>query len=183
MLKLSHRYHKTASNLFLALFVSLLSLRLLAQTTVSSLSGTVRNSSNEAIVGATVHIEGVPRTVITDRNGRFRIGNLHPGRYQLSILVPGLSTANPQEINIAPAPTSVEITLGDHNTFSLTETKISSSTSGGEDLSSQAVSELPLNKRDFSQLLLLAAGTMTDSNGANNFTQQFAINGQRGVEA
>jgi hypothetical protein len=46
-----------------------------------------------------------------------------------------------------------------------------------------AVSQLPLNKRDFSQLLLLAAGTMTDANGATNFTQQFAINGQRGVEA
>ena len=45
------------------------------------------------------------------------------------------------------------------------------------------MSELPLNKRDFSQLLLLAAGTMTDTNGATNFTQQFAINGQRGVEA
>ena len=54
---------------------------------------------------------------------------------------------------------------------------------GGEELSSQAVSELPLNKRDFSSLLLLAAGTMTDSNGATNFTAQFAINGQRGVEA
>jgi hypothetical protein len=50
-------------------------------------------------------------------------------------------------------------------------------------LSSHEVSELPLNKRDFSQLLLLAAGTMTDANGATNFTQQFAINGQRGVEA
>ena len=45
------------------------------------------------------------------------------------------------------------------------------------------MSELPLNKRDFSQLLLLAAGTMTDANGATNFTAQFAINGQRGVEA
>lgn len=45
------------------------------------------------------------------------------------------------------------------------------------------MSELPLNKRDFSSLLLLAAGTMTDSNGATNFTAQFAINGQRGVEA
>jgi hypothetical protein len=56
-------------------------------------------------------------------------------------------------------------------------------TSGGEELSSHAVSSLPLNKRDFSQLLLLAAGTMTDANGATNFTQQFAINGQRGVEA
>ena len=40
---------------------------------------------------------------------------------------------------------------------------------------------LPLNKRDFSQLLLLAAGTMTDTNGSANFTQQFAVNGQRGA--
>ncbi|MBZ5513492.1 MAG: TonB-dependent receptor [Acidobacteriia bacterium] len=56
-----------------------------------------------------------------------------------------------------------------------------SSASGGERLSEKEVSELPLNKRDFSQLLLLAAGTMTDTNGAANFTQQFAINGQRGT--
>jgi hypothetical protein len=54
---------------------------------------------------------------------------------------------------------------------------------GGQKLSAKAVSELPLNKRDFSQLLLLAAGTMTDTNGAANFTQQFAVNGQRGTAA
>jgi hypothetical protein len=54
---------------------------------------------------------------------------------------------------------------------------------GGEQLSSKAVSQLPLNKRDFSQLLLLAAGTMTDTNGASNFTAQFAVNGQRGTAA
>jgi len=53
--------------------------------------------------------------------------------------------------------------------------------SGGETLSSTEVSSLPLNTRDFSKLLLLAAGTMTDSNGAANFTQQFAVNGQRGT--
>ena len=53
--------------------------------------------------------------------------------------------------------------------------------SGGEHLSSAEVSSLPLNARDFSKLLLLAAGTMTDTNGAANFTQQFAVNGQRGV--
>jgi hypothetical protein len=53
--------------------------------------------------------------------------------------------------------------------------------SGGEHLSSEEVSNLPLNERDFSKLLLLAAGTMTDTNGAANFTQQFATNGQRGV--
>jgi hypothetical protein len=53
--------------------------------------------------------------------------------------------------------------------------------SGGERLSSEEVSSLPLNERDFSKLLLLASGTMTDTNGAANFTQQFAVNGQRGT--
>ena len=64
-----------------------------------------------------------------------------------------------------------------------TEAKTASEakSSGGEHLSKKEVSTLPLNKRDFSQLLLLAAGTMTDANGAANFTQQFAVNGQRGV--
>lgn len=56
-----------------------------------------------------------------------------------------------------------------------------SEASGGEHLSSAEVSGLPLNSRDFSKLLLLAAGTMTDTNGAANFTQQFAVNGQRGT--
>jgi hypothetical protein len=55
-----------------------------------------------------------------------------------------------------------------------------SQSTGGEKLSSKQVSALPLNKRDFSQLLLLAAGTQTDTNGAANFTQQFTVNGQRG---
>jgi hypothetical protein len=56
-----------------------------------------------------------------------------------------------------------------------------SESTGGEDLSSRQVAALPLNKRDFSQLLLLAAGTQTDTNGAANFTQQFTVNGQRGI--
>ncbi len=51
--------------------------------------------------------------------------------------------------------------------------------SQGIRLSSNEVSSLPLNERDFSKLLLLAAGTMTDANGAANFTQQFSVNGQR----
>ena len=50
-------------------------------------------------------------------------------------------------------------------------------------LSSQQVASLPLNKRDFTKLLALAGGTTTDTNGANNFTLQFAINGQRGTAA
>ncbi|MGH8024871.1 MAG: hypothetical protein ACRED1_14870, partial [Limisphaerales bacterium] len=58
-----------------------------------------------------------------------------------------------------------------------------STSTGGENLTGKQVSNLPLNGRDFGQLLLLAAGTMTDSNGAANFTQQYAVNGQRGAAA
>jgi hypothetical protein len=54
---------------------------------------------------------------------------------------------------------------------------------GNTQLSSKQVASLPLNKRDFTKLLALAGGTTTDTNGANNFTLQFAINGQRGVTA
>jgi hypothetical protein len=56
-------------------------------------------------------------------------------------------------------------------------------TTGGERLSSDTVAGLPLNKRDFSQLLLSAAGAQTDTNGAATFTQQFALNGQRRTAA
>lgn len=59
----------------------------------------------------------------------------------------------------------------------------SEASSGGENLAGQQVATLPLNGRDFGQLLLLAAGAQTDTNGAANFTQQFAVNGQRGSTA
>ena len=59
-----------------------------------------------------------------------------------------------------------------------TTEEVTSQASGGERLSGGEVSSLPLNARDFSKCC--AAGTMTDANGAANFTQQFAVNGQRG---
>ena len=62
-------------------------------------------------------------------------------------------------------------------------TKQKKSGGGNTQLSSQQVANLPLNQRDFTKLLALAGGTTTDTNGANNFTLQFAINGQRGVTA
>jgi hypothetical protein len=79
---------------------------------------------------------------------------------------PGAQTSQPDDVNPQnPAPA---------------QPAADTQSTGGEHLSGKEVKELPLNKRDFSQLLLLAAGTMTDSNGAANFTQQFAVNGQRG---
>ena len=62
-------------------------------------------------------------------------------------------------------------------------TQQEASSEGNTQLSTKQVANLPLNGRDFTKLLALAGGTTTDTNGANNFTLQFAINGQRGVNA
>ena len=73
---------------------------------------------------------------------------------------------------LTPASAAVVLTLSARGEITVSELQQKEqSATGGEELSSQAVSELPLNKRDFSPLLLLAAGTMTDTNGATNFTR------------
>jgi len=155
------------------------------QALIPSWGGTLQIPSGGAISGASVEITSLGKTSIatTGAGGEFQFRNLAPGVYKLSVDVNGQTASYSRTIHLSATTAPVSITLLDGNRLSLTQSSAQSGITGGEDLTSQSVSELPLNKRDFSQLLLLAAGTMTDSNGANNFTQQFAINGQRGVEA
>ncbi len=151
-------------------------------------SGVVRNASGQPIAGATVAIAGpaATRTCVTGTDGSFHFVNVAPGQYSLTVRI-RKQAPTPSSLIAIPGPAAV-VTVSSQNTLAVTTaaaagTAVENAASGGEKLSSQAVSELPLNGRDFSTLLLLAAGTMTDVNGATNFTQQFAINGQRGVEA
>ncbi len=151
--------------------------------------GVVRNSAGAPIPAAKVRLaaSNASAEAITGADGSFRLTGLPAGQYRLSVEVKGRKVEPAQPIELAAeAPgaggPTVVITLSGRGEVTVAALKIPVAT-GGEELSSQAVSELPLNKRDFSSLLLLAAGTMTDTNGATNFTAQFAINGQRGVEA
>ena len=119
----------------------------------------------------------------SDAVGHFMFQGLAAGSYQLSVVEHGHSVVSVTPLVLSLHPSPATLTLSPQGVLTVVFNKRESAKSGGEELSSNAVSEIPLNKRDFSQLLLLAAGTATDSNGASNFTQQFAINGQRGVEA
>ena len=121
----------------------------------------------------------------TTANGQFTFTDVAAGSYQLSVksadkewkasgpLVAKDGVAMTMSLQMASTGQELRVTTSGG--------EISQQASGGEHLSSAEVSSLPLNARDFSKLLLLAAGTMTDANGAANFTQQFAVNGQRGV--
>ena len=153
------------------------------QTVSAAWHGLLQNSARAPIAGAKVRLKGastVESSTVAD--GSFSFAALPTGLYKLTIIAEGKTTSYAQTINLIPNPSPVVITLSTRGEITV-EAQQGTGATGGEALSSKAVSELPLNKRDFSSLLLLAAGTMTDSNGATNFTAQFAINGQRGVEA
>ena len=192
----------------LALHCALYPIVLMAQSpdavTAASrdIAGRLTTPEGAPITNATVTLaaEGKRYTAQTAADGRFLLSGVPSGSYHLSILQGMRVVAQPEPVTILSGSSTLAITLAPSGqrpltvqtniqitTETLPATQAISSaepaTSGGEQLGSHAVSSLPLNKRDFSQLLLLAAGTMTDANGATNFTQQFAINGQRGVEA
>ena len=162
-----------------------------ATPAVPGWGGVLRSDAGLPLSGATVTLTG-PSTLSTTTatDGSFRFLHPAPGAWTLAVRLPHRPATAAITVQI-PGPAAA-LTLTVANSLSLaaaplpansTPDQASRDATGGEKLSSQAVSELPLNRRDFSTLLLLAAGTMTDANGATNFTQQFAINGQRGVEA
>ena len=146
--------------------------------------GILRDPAGAPIPGAKVRLTSSAATAeaTTAADGHFHLAVLPPGSYRLYVRAEGRQVDLTQTIDLVPTSPPVAITLSARGELTVTVLQGQSAT-GGEELSSQAVSELPLNKRDFGTLLLLAAGTMTDANGAANFTAQFAINGQRGVEA
>jgi hypothetical protein len=168
-------------------------------------NGRLASQDGQPVAGASIILRSphLTRTATTGPDGRFHFANLPAGHYQLQIRRKGATAPAPISVDL-PHP-EVALTLTGSGALTLTPLPEPSATArssptpsgtasataasasgtgtGGEKLSSESVSSLPLNGRDFSTLLLLAAGTMTDTNGQTNFTQQFAINGQRGVEA
>jgi Carboxypeptidase regulatory-like domain len=152
---------------------------------MASWAGVLRDAAGAPMRGAKVELraQARTRTSITNDQGSFDFKSLPAGSYQLVVEAEGHVTRYGQPVALSPNAATVALSLTSEGELLLVVAEGEAEKTGGENLSSKAVSELPLNKRDFSQLLLLAAGTMTDANGATNFTQQFAINGQRGVEA
>jgi len=162
-----------------------------AQLATGSWQGIVRDAKGNALSEAQIElresVSGRTLSAVTDGQGTFRLREVPAGSYTVRVRWHDATGASPKSLRIEPGSNlNSSLQLASDGGELVLQTLASGEkpkASGGENLSSRQVSELPLNKRDFSQLLLLAAGTMTDTNGSANFTQQFAVNGQRGSTA
>ena len=126
-------------------------------------------------------------TATTGADGNFAFGALDAGSYRVTVKVAEKEWTTPEPLVVKQdeqLAVDLQLSLQDRTLRIIKQgNQPPTKSDKARRLSSREVSSIPLNERDFSKLLLLAAGTMTDSNGAANFTQQFSVNGQRGVDS
>jgi hypothetical protein len=149
-----------------------------AQETTGTILGTISDSSGGVLPGVTVslrHLEtSRSRTVVTDSGGRYRAPALPGGRYDITAQLPGFQTVVRSGVVLTVAMealVNVTMKIGDvaeqitvTGAAPLVET---TSSTVSHLVSEQQLQSLPMNGRDFSQLVLLQPGAVLSRGSAN----------------
>jgi hypothetical protein len=176
---------------FLFIF-ALLSAAAFAQTFRGDLAGAVTDSSGAAVANAIVKIDspstGLTRATTANGSGDFLVAELPVGIYDLTVSMPGFETRKVTGIEISVAKTTnVPVQLGVAQQTSQVE--VSATTTALETTSSslvavvddKSVQEMPMNGRDFTQMLKLAPGVTpvgtASVNGMRTNGKNFQIDG------
>jgi hypothetical protein len=138
--------------------------------------GTVVDQSGGVVAGATVTVldvdRGVSRTLTTDDAGEYNAPNLEPGKYTVRAEAKGFKTVERQNVilEVGKEP-RVDLTLqpGEQTqTVTVTESiplvETTNATMGGT-LNNADIVDLPLNGRDYQNLLGLRPGVMLQPGG------------------
>jgi hypothetical protein len=153
------------------LAVLLVCVPLYAQTETGRILGSVLDQSQAVVVGAAVTItdtqRGLTRNLTSNDAGEYLVTNLLPGVYTLRVAAPGFKNVERRNIELQVASdVRVDFVLqpGDtQQTVTITEeAPLVDSTSAvlGGTLTNQTISEMPLNGRNFMNLLQLRPGVM-----------------------
>ena len=165
----------------------LLTLSAYPQAGVGNIQGTITDQTGGAIVGATVTVtdveRGTNRNLVTDDAGAFSAPNLIPGTYSVKVEYKGFRTVQRQNLvlevgkevrvdfSLQPGEQAQTITV----TEALPMVEVTNATLGGT-LQPGVIADLPLNGRNFMNLLQLRPG-VTVYVGGGAWTQ--STNGLR----
>ncbi len=159
-----------AALLALSLFTSAF-----AQQTESRITGRILDQSGAALPGTTITVlavaTGAIRATVTEADGSFTVTNLAPGAYAVAAELAGFDVGTRRvELGVGQIE---QITMG-LQVAGLTETVSvsavarvldSASAKIGVNVSPVEVENLPVNGRNFANLMTLATGATSDGNG------------------
>src|ERR1700723_3844703 len=165
----------------LTMGILLATLTAFSQSSTGRILGDVRDPSKALIVGAAIEItdvqRGVSRTLVTDSAGEYVAPNLDPGTYTITVTNSGFKRFERTNVQVEVA-TDVRIDIvlqpGDATQIVVVNEEIpllntTSSTLGGT-LSNQEINDLPLNGRNYENLLQLRPGVVRYPGGGFSTT-------------
>jgi hypothetical protein len=184
--KSSHCWIVTCSAICLVLLL-VFSAEVQAQVATATINGTVTDQSGALIPGATVSLKNVAtnvdRNTTTNNSGNYVLVNINPGFYTLTVHKDGFSTATQPQFELQVNQTSTldfKLRVGstvESVTVEAAEAGLQTSTSElGAVIDKRSVNDLPLNGRNFTQLLNLTPGVSTVNTAQNASNQQFQGN-------
>jgi len=164
----------------LALWVSLgtftIGIPALAQNASGSIVGHVSDTFGAAVIGAQVSVMNVDthdvRTVSTNQAGDYTVPVLQPGHYQVEVREKGFESEMHTGIVLDVDQTvriNTALTVGSSTqSVTVNATALSLDTDSaavGQTISGEEISQLPLNGRNFQDLMLLAPGAVNNAGG------------------
>jgi uncharacterized membrane protein len=153
----------------------------MAQTTAGRILGTLTDQSGAAVAGATVVVtdvqRGLTRTITADDSGAYTVADLQPGNYKIRVAARGFKSVERTNVQIEVATdvrADFALQLGQvSETITISEevplVNTTSATLGGT-LSNKEINDLPLNGRNYENLLQLRPGVMRYPGGGFSTT-------------
>lgn len=171
--------------------VSLFCFAASAQNFRGNLAGTAMDTSGAVLPGATLKLEspstGLTRSAISSANGDFLFPDLPVGVYNLSVSAPGFQTKKIGDIEIAVSKTTdITVSLAvaqQQSTVEVAASAVSVDTTSSSlttDVNRTTVQDLPMNGRDFRQMIKLVPGASpvsTSINGSRTTGSNYQIDG------
>ena len=165
--------------LLLTSLLALLGTMAQAQLSTASLNGVVRDPQGAVVTKASVVLRnsdtGGERTISTNDSGAYVFLDVNPGRYTLKVSAPSFATKEIAAFVLAVNQTAtidVALTVGAESQVisveATTEQLQASSAELGTVIATKEVNDLPLNGRNFTQLLSLTPGVVPISVGQSS---------------
>jgi len=177
------RIDRTALLLLLLLCAS----RVAAQTTTSTIEGTVTDGSGAVVPGAQVKVSGTTlgseRTATTAANGVYRVTALPAGNYTLAISAKGFATRTVALELTLNRVVVFDVTLQIEGVAAVVEVSsplVDATTSAtGATIAPRQITELPVNGRNYLDLLQLVPGVAINRQVDPNSDRANPVLGER----